>query len=114
MDAREDACRRCVVTCSACITSFLLVEDEAGYRTIRRCRELCGECMDTCRQLLDLMEQQSRYVESYGLFCAAICRLCAQECGRQSLPQTRDCQKACEACATLLGWQPATPVQKPS
>lgn len=106
MEPRREACSRVIVTSSLCITAFLLVDDEAGRRALRRCRDLCGECMDGCRQMLDLLERDSRYVDSYGTFCAAMCRLCAQECRRHDLSQCRDCAQACEACAQVLVRKP--------
>ncbi len=107
MEPRREACSRCIVTCSVCITSFLLMENEADRRAIRRCRDLCGECMDTCRQMLDLLEHESRYVESYGPFCAAMCRLCASECGRHQTAECQDCKKTCEECARVFDRRPA-------
>ncbi len=105
MNSRREACSRCIVACSLCITRFLLVEDGAGRGAIRRCRELCGECMETCRQMLVLMEQESRYVASYGTFCAAMCRLCAGECARHEMAECKECRKACEALARMVDRQ---------
>lgn len=95
-----DECTDCGLTCTICAQDCL---QEPHVADLARCIALNTQCAEACRATAGMLvhaQVEASQVRRQVELCAAICRACAQECGRmQDMEHCRICAESCTRCA---------------
>lgn len=88
-----DACYAAVTACKVCLNQHL------GEPEMKRCHQLCLDCIEVCRACASLCATNSNYQNELNSLCAQICKDCAAECAKFDSATCRECAETCKACA---------------
>ena len=96
MQSCIDACNACATACDNCAAMCL---KEEHVSAMAGCIALDMDCAQICRLAAGVMARGSEHAGQVCRLCAAVCRACAQECGKHQMDHCQACARACEQCA---------------
>ena len=91
-----DACNDCANACDTCAGACLREDD---VKMMARCIALDVDCAQLCRLAAAVMARGGEAASTVCSACAAVCEMCAEECGKHAMQHCQDCAAACRACA---------------
>lgn len=86
----------CVAMCNYCLNACL---EEKDVHMMVRCIKLDKDCAEICETTLSFITSASAFTRDILQLCAAICKACAQECGKHPYQHCQDCANTCKKCA---------------
>lgn len=91
-----EACNACADACDMCTAACL---GEQDVKMMARCIALDIDCAQLCRLAAAVMARGGEAARKICGACAAVCEMCAQECGKHPAQHCQDCAAACRRCA---------------
>ena len=96
-----DALSDCASTCVLCADACLAEDDLAG---LVKCVNLNLDCADVCSATSRVLSRRTEHDPNVArpvlTACIAVCKSCADECGRHAphMPHCATCAESCRAC----------------
>ena len=95
-----EACLDCQAACQECQTACI---DNPQVKEMLRCILLSRDCGLFCHTTALLLQHGSEFLEQVCLLCLEVCKGCAEESARFTLPQCRRVTESSRRCVRELG-----------